>query len=335
MHQQVAAFLRHLEQDRNYSRHTVTAYRKDLGVFDAFVATAQGSSTWKASSIDRDTVRAFLGALVAQGMSRRTVARYLAAVRSFFKFLRRSRLLDANPTAAIPTPKLERRLPRFFDEETMLRALNAVDHSSPRGKLEAAVLELFYSSGIRVSELTGLLVVDVDFGARTMKVSGKGRKQRIVPFGEHAAEAVREYLTVRSPAHSGDPGALILSARGNNMSPKAVHRIVTAAMGRVTDAAKRSPHTLRHTTATHLLNRGADLQAVRELLGHANLSTTQVYTHVSVDRLRELYALAHPRAQVEHNTATKETPYADQDYGTQVPRPRRAPATHHRRGRKT
>ncbi len=333
MHQQVAAFLRYLEQDRNYSRHTVIAYRKDLNAFDAFVSSVQGSPAWDASRVDRGDLRTFLGTLVERGYARKTVARYLASVRSFYRFLRRTRQIETNPTASLPSPKLDKRLPRFFDEQTMLRALNAIDRSTPDGKRSAAIIELFYSTGIRLSELTGLRAEEIDFTGRTLKVSGKGRKERIVPFGEHAAQAVTEYLAVRRPSPYGDPGTVFLSPRGKVMSPKAVHRIVSTALGRVTDAAKRSPHTLRHTTATLLLNRGADLQAVRELLGHANLSTTQVYTHVSVDRLRQLYARAHPRAQVEPGTATKETTYADQDHGTQVPRTGRASATHRRRGK--
>ncbi len=335
MHQQVAAFLRYLEQDRNYSRHTVIAYRKDLIAFDACMADLQGLPAWNASAVGREDFRSFLGTLVERGYSRKTIARYLASVRSFYAYLRRTRQISANPAATFPSPKLEKRLPQFFDEPTMVRVLNAIDRATPDGKRAAAVIELFYSTGMRLSELTGLRLADVDFGGRTLKVSGKGRKERIIPFGEHAAQAMTAYLTVRPPLSTADPGTVFLSPRGKVMSSKAVHRIVSAAIGRVSDAAKRSPHTLRHTTATHLLNRGADLQAVRELLGHANLSTTQVYTHVSVDRLRQLYARAHPRAQVEPGTATKETRYADQDDGTQVPRTGRTPATHRRRGKQT
>lgn len=335
MHQQVAAFLRYLEQDRNYSRHTVVAYRTDLLVFDRFVSEVHGGPEWDVAGVDRGLIRAFLGTLVAQQYARKSVARSLASIRSFFRYLRRTQRIPANPAGSIPSPKLDRRLPRFFDEPTMTRVLETVDRSTEAGKRTAAILELFYSTGMRLSELTGLRFDAVDFAGRTARITGKGRKERIVPFGEHAAQALREYLQVRRPSTGRDPGTFFLSPRGGVLSPRAVHRIVTQAVGRVSDAAKRSPHTLRHTTATHLLNRGADLQAVRELLGHANLSTTQIYTHVSVDRLRQLYARAHPRAQVEQGTVSKETTYADQDHRTQVPRTPRTQRAHHRRGKQT
>ena len=335
MHQQVAAFLRYLEQDRNYSRHTVIAYRKDLRAFDAFISSIQGTAVWDVSIVGRDDIRAFLGSLVDQGYSRKSVARYLASVRSLFRFLRQTRRIKANPSLSIPAPKLEKRLPRFFDEQTMIHVLDAIDRSSVDGKRCAAIIELFYSTGIRLSELTGLRFEDVDFHGGTIKVLGKGGKERIVPFGEHAGQSLRDYLAARPSQGSSDPGTVFLSPRGKRLSPKGVNRIVASAIGKVSDAAKRSPHTIRHTTATHLLNRGADLEAVRELLGHASLSTTQVYTHVSVDRLCQLYTRAHPRAEVESITATKEATNADQDHGTQVSRPRRSPRAHHRRGKQT
>ncbi|MGA9118880.1 MAG: tyrosine-type recombinase/integrase [Bacteroidota bacterium] len=335
MHQQVAAFLRYLEQDRNYSRHTVLAYRKDLRAFDAFLSGLHGTPEWNASTVDRGAIRSFLGELVSRGYSRKSIARYLASIRSLFKFLRRLHLIEGNPSAAIPAPKLDRRLPRYIDEPTMAQILDGLDRSTDKGKRAAAILELFYSTGMRLSELIGLKPGDIDFRARTLKVSGKGRKERIIPFGEHAAAALSRYLEVRPSMAPLDPGTVFLSPRGKKLSAKGVNRIVGTAIGRLSDVEKKSPHTLRHTTATHLLNRGADLQAVRELLGHASLSTTQVYTHLSVDRLRQLYVRAHPRAEVETSTVTKETTYADQDHSTKVPRPRRSPSAHHRRGKQT
>jgi tyrosine recombinase XerC len=334
MHHQVAAFLRYLEQDRNYSRNTVLAYRKDLQAFDAYLARLRGTERWDITGVDRATIRGFLGELVSREYARKSVARSLASIRSFFSYLRRARVLTGNPSAAIPTPKLERRLPRSLDEATMRTILDGFDRSTDRGKRDAAILELFYSTGIRLSELIYLRPEDLDFHAQTMKVTGKGRKERIVPFGDHAAAALKAYLRVRS-IPGPDPGTVFLSSRGKIISPKAVNRIVNTAIGRVSDVEQRSPHTLRHTTATHLLNRGADLQAVRELLGHASLSTTQVYTHLSVDRLRQLYARAHPRAEVEPSSVIKETTHADQDNSSQVPRSRRPSPTHHRRGKQT
>ena len=336
MHPRVDAFLSYAERERNFSSHTIAAYRSDLQLFQEFVAALSGEPCWEPAAVDRETVRLFLGSLLERGYARRSVARALACLRSFFKYLRRVGAVTVAPTTGVATPRLDRRLPRFLDEETMERLVAVPDASTPEGCRDAALLELLYSTGIRLGELLRLRAENFETAGRTLKVFGKGRKERIVPYGRPAARALAAYRLVR-PVLAGrgttDPGTFFLSNRGKAMSPKGVNRLVARYVGAVADVEKKSPHLIRHTTATHLLNRGADLQAVRELLGHASLSTTQVYTHVSVERLQQLYARAHPRAAEEGHTPTKENAYGDQVHGTPLPRPARA-ARPRGRGRK-
>ena len=296
------AFLESLAQGRNFSPRTIVAYRLDLTQFDEFLRRAGGGSATDLARVDLRLLRRFLGELVDAGLSPRSVARKVASLKSFFRFLRRAGVVSANPTSLLSRPKVPKRLPRYLDEEAARRLMEQPDRSTPAGARDAAILELFYSTGIRLSELLGLRRPDVDFERRTVSVLGKGRKQRIVPFGSHAGEALALYASMRPrllPPRGGAPEEFFLSARGKRMQPKGVNVLVNRYIGAVADLEKKSPHVLRHTFATHLLNRGADLQAVRELLGHASLSTTQVYTHVSIERLKRVYAQAHPRGSSE------------------------------------
>jgi integrase/recombinase XerC len=218
-------------------------------------------------------------------------------LRSFYKYLLRNGIIPANPTVLVQTPKLERRLPQFLDEESVRQLMEQPDRATPEGTRDAAILEMFYSTGIRLSELLNVTLDDVDLDGGTIKVVGKGSKERIVPIGSRARDAVRHYLAVRHHflPQSTSPRWIFLTVRGKRMSPKGVNLLVNRYIGAVSEIQKKSPHVLRHTFATHLLDRGADLQAVRELLGHESLSTTQVYTHVSVERLKKVYAQAHPK----------------------------------------
>jgi site-specific recombinase XerD len=204
---------------------------------------------------------------------------------------------DTNPTLLVSTPRKARRLPTYLDEPTMRAVLDLPDRSTPRGARDAAILEVFYSTGLRLSELLSLRPADMQMRERVLKVTGKGNKQRIVPFGVKAGEAVLAWLRSRPEllGEKPDPGKLFLSDRGKALSPKGVNVIVNRYIRSVSELHKTSPHVLRHTFATHLVNRGADLQAVRELLGHASLSTTQIYTHVGIDRLKKVYTQAHPK----------------------------------------
>jgi integrase/recombinase XerC len=246
----------------------------------------------------RADIRNFLASLIESGSAPRTVARKLACLKSFFRYLRAHEIIRTNPALAIATPRLDKRLPRVIDEEAMTRLMEQPDRTTPLGARDAAILELLYSTGIRLSELIGLRMQDVDDENRTIKVRGKGSKDRIVPFGAPAARALdtyrsrREHLALRQPV----PDNVFLTVRGFRMNPKGVNVLVGDYIGRVSEIEKKSPHVLRHTFATHLLDHGADLRAVKELLGHESLSTTQIYTHVSIDRLRAVYAQAHPKA---------------------------------------
>jgi integrase/recombinase XerC len=302
-HQQ--RFLAYLRDERNYSPHTVAAYEDDLNDFRAFLLKVAEQAEPDLRAVDHGTIRMFLGELLDQGFSRTSVARKLACVKSFFKYLHRLGTLSSNPSSLVCAPKLERRIPQFLDEAAVARLMEQPDRSTPTGSRDAAILELLYSTGIRLGELLALRLDDIDLASHTAKVTGKGRKQRIVPIGGPAREALREYLRLRdclrpkegaSRRSTGDPVAVFLTVRGKAISPKGVNVIMNKYIGQVSEIAKKSPHVLRHSCATHLLNRGADLQAVRELLGHASLSTTQIYTHVSVDRLKRIYSKAHPRA---------------------------------------
>jgi integrase/recombinase XerC len=290
----VTAFLRFLERERNFSPHTVAAYEDDLRQFVRFLGGRTMSVLLRA---DHLTIRRFLGDLLAQGFSKRSVARKLACLRSFYKYLLRIGIVAANPTVLVQTPKLDRRLPHVLDEETARQLMEQPDRATPEGSRDAAILEMFYSTGIRLSELLNVTLDDVDLAGGTIRVVGKGSKERVVPIGSRARDAVRQYLAVRHHflPETTSPRWIFLTVRGKRMSPKGVNLLVGRYIGAVSEIQKKSPHVLRHTFATHLLDRGADLQAVRELLGHESLSTTQVYTHVSVERLKKVYAQAHPK----------------------------------------
>lgn len=300
----IRKYLTYLAEERQYSSHTVTAYQKDLHQFEDFLNLHFEGSPYRVDAIDNVTIRLFLGELLDRGLTKKSIARKLAAVRSFFAYLVRQNLAPYNPADTVVTPKLEKRLPVFLDEASMERVLEAPDRSTREGLRDAALIELLYSTGIRLGELVRLNVEDLDFGNGTVKVLGKGNKHRVVPYGKHASEAIRGYLSQREEFRghrnrrlsADDRRALFLSAGGKRIYPKAVHLIVKKYIARVSEVEKKSPHVIRHTFATHLLNRGADLRAVMELLGHESLSTTQLYTHVTVDRLKKIYRQAHPKA---------------------------------------
>jgi len=301
MRRHIEAYLDALRNERHSSVHTVLAYAEDLRQLHEFLTRHFSSPTYRLESIDQLTIRLFLGDLLDRGLSKKSVARKLAAVRSFLKFLVKHGMLASNPARNIVTPKLPRSLPVFLDEPAMARMMELPDRSSVEGLRDRALLELLYGTGIRVGELVQLDLEDIDLNGEVVKVFGKGRKERIVPLGRMAKEALRQYFLVRptqisSRTGKGEEGAAFLSARGLRMYPKGAHTIVSRYIGAVSDIEKKSPHVLRHTFATHLLNRGADLRAVKELLGHESLSTTQLYTHVTVDRLRRIYEQAHPKA---------------------------------------
>lgn len=291
----ITAFLAYLAKERNDSPHTVKAYGRDVAAFAAFCAAHYGDGwTWR--GVDRQAVRAFLGDLSRRGLAKRSAARALSAVRAFYRFLNRTGRADANPARAARSPKLGRTLPVHLDRREVEDLFAAAEARAAAGGLggarDLAMLELFYSTGMRLSELAGLRDEDLDLVSDQVKVRGKGRKERILPVGRPATKALRNYLR-----HRGERApALFVNGRGGALSPRGVQLalrrlFLTLARGRMLHV-----HALRHSFATHLLDAGADLRAVQELLGHASLSTTQVYTHTSVERLKRVYQQAHPRA---------------------------------------
>jgi integrase/recombinase XerC len=297
----VRQYLTYLEKQRNYSAHTITAYADDLRQFTSFLMRHFEAKEIDAGRIDQLTIRLFLGDLVDQGLEKRSVARKLAAVRSFCKYLVREGEIVKNPTLNVATPRLPRRLPAILDERSVEKMIGLPDTASFGGARDRAILELLYGTGMRLSELLHLRIRDLDMAEGTVKVTGKGSKERILPFGSKAKESLRRYLAARERLLANDatavsPQELLLSGRSRPLDPKAVYRIVRKYMDAVTEIGKKSPHVLRHTFATHLLDRGADLRAVKELLGHESLTTTQLYTHVTVERLKRIYQQAHPRA---------------------------------------
>ncbi|MEX2146052.1 MAG: site-specific tyrosine recombinase/integron integrase [Candidatus Rokuibacteriota bacterium] len=282
----VAGFLRHLSVEKHASPHTLRSYRSDLVEFTR--AVEEG-----VEQADSRAVRAFLASLHARGLDPVTVARKLAAVRSFYRFLVRRGVVERNPARETRGPRRPQKLVSFLpiDEATALVDARALGGAA-RDR-DVAILELLYATGLRVSELTGLDVEAVDRTERTVRVLGKGRKERIVPFGASAARALERYLAPRAAAR----GALFLNARGGRLTDRSVRSVVRRAARAAGVVRRVSPHTLRHAFATHLLDGGADLRAIQELLGHSRLSTTQRYTHVGTDQLMRVYDAAHPRAK--------------------------------------
>jgi len=286
MERYVEKFVRYLDIEKNYSRHTIINYSLDLADFKKFL----GDSAIEA--VDYLTLRKYLAVLKGKNLSARTIARHLSVLRSFFKFLTREGYLKNNPTLSISTPKQEKRLPSFLTEEEIIRLIESALPKDERGSRDKAILETFYSTGIRISELVELDIPDIDFIGGIIKVMGKGKKERIVPIGEQAIAAIRVYLDKRKK----QADTLFLNKSGQRITTRGVRYIVKKYIRIASIKQGVSPHTLRHSFATHLLNRGADLRSVQELLGHANLSTTQIYTHLTTERLRDVYHKAHPRA---------------------------------------
>jgi integrase/recombinase XerC len=302
MHELVKGFLAYLERERRYSMHTVGSYAHDLVQWERFLGESYPECLTEPRRVDGGVVRSFLGLLMENGSARSSAARKLSALRSFFKYAVRLHAITVDPTLRLQTPKREKRLPSYIDEAAMLRVLAAPDRTTFDGARDAAILELFYSTGIRRAELLGLRLGDIDFTQRTVKVVGKGNKQRIVPFGANADASLHAYIRMRGDVAGADTLRTLpvfVSRRGTRIAPSSLTDIVHKYLQEVTELSQKSPHVLRHTCATHLLNKGADLRVVKELLGHESLSTTQIYTHVTLERLQRIYRQAHPKAGEE------------------------------------
>ena len=294
-----------MEKERDVSPNTRTAYRRDLEEFCAFLGPYLGADDWDWGQVDRLAMRSFLAHLTRKGLGKRSIGRTLSAVRTFYAFLHRNDQVETNPARTVGSPKTEKHLPGHLDRAQVETLLQAAASRAGEGKYtdvrNLAMLELFYSAGLRLSELRGINRADLDLLAGQVKVRGKGRKERIVPVGDHAQRALREYERVRDAlvkkiGMGADRTACFLSQRGTRLSAKGVQNAIVGWLAQVDEGAGLSTHSLRHTFATHLLDAGADLRAVQELLGHASISTTQIYTHTSVERLKQVYQRSHPRA---------------------------------------
>jgi integrase/recombinase XerC len=289
----IDAFLLHLERERNASPHTVRAYAQDLAQFADHAASELGRPA-RPEDVDHLLIRAFLARLHRGGLKKSSAARKLASLRTFFRYLCREGRLQKNPARALLSPRQERRIPAHL-EEVDVGVLLDVPGDDDAALRARAILELLYATGIRCAELVGLDLDEIDMDARMLRVLGKGRKERVVPFGLPAQQAIVAYLPARSRCRPRD-GALFVNVRGGRLTDRSVRTIVGRRVREAALAKRISPHGLRHSFATHLLERGADLRAIQELLGHASLSTTQRYTHVNARHILDIYKKTHPRA---------------------------------------
>ncbi|MFN8397271.1 MAG: tyrosine-type recombinase/integrase [Bacteroidia bacterium] len=294
------SFHQYLQVERNYSPHTLLAYTQDLRAFDAFLKEHYSQSLFEeagAKSVTHRTIRVWMGELMEAGAGNRTVGRKVASLSTYFKWLRKTGICDQNPVSKVTTPKFEKKLPSFLKHDSIDQLFQGIEfEDSFEGWRDKALLELFYSCGFRRSELIGLLFHNIDFANATVKVMGKGRKERVVPLGSHAARAMKGYMKACDEKGLDYRGTFFLRPEGEPLYDRLVHRIVDKYLKQVSSLSKTSPHVLRHTFATHLLDRGADLNAIKEMLGHSSLAATQVYVHNSISKLKDVYSKAHPKA---------------------------------------
>jgi tyrosine recombinase XerC len=286
MERYIEKFLRYLEIEKNASPHTIVNYKLDLNGFKDFLKEAD------VAQVDHLFLRRYLASLKEKRLTARSIGRKLSSLRSFFRFLVKEGYAQANPTDAVSSPKLEKTLPRFLTENDVVRLIEAPDQETLKGLRDRAILETLYSTGMRISELVSLREDNIDFISGTLKVFGKGKKERLLPVGERALRAIRNYIRKRK----GATELIFLNKNKKPLGARGIRKMFDGYIAAISLKEHISPHTLRHSFATHLLNRGADLRSVQELLGHANLSSTQIYTHLTTDRLKSIYEKAHPRA---------------------------------------
>lgn len=295
MKKEIEQFLDYLKFEKNASPHTISSYRRDLNQLAEYLK--EKGCSWR--SVETLTLRGFLAELHERRLKKSSIIRKLAAMRSFFEFALRRKWREDNPASALSTPRKEQQIPGFLTEEETARLLEwSVDREDPLEVRDRAILELLYASGLRVSELTGLDLEDLHLRERLVRVKGKGKKERVVPFGREAERWLKEYLGRRSmlgKKAQASP-ALFLNNRGHRLTPRSVQRLVQKRLKQIAVFRRISPHSLRHSFASHLLSRGADLRAIQELLGHRSLATTQKYTHLDLNRLLEVYRKSHPRS---------------------------------------
>jgi integrase/recombinase XerC len=304
MQEHIQKFAYHLRHERNASDHTLRNYLSDLQQFHDFLCPATKSGKRRridVHDIDHITIREYLSHLYGERRKKTSIARKLAALRTFFKFLCRERILDANPAKLVTSPRLEKRIPRVVSAEEMIKFVQTPDVSTPLGKRDRAILEMLYSTGCRVSELAAMNLDDLDLSHRCVLVRGKGRKERIVPFGTTARSTLEDYMSCRGEllVHASldarNARAVFLNYQGTRITTRSIGRMIEKYLRLCASAHDLSPHSLRHAFATHLLSAGADLRAIQEMMGHANLSSTQIYTQVSIEHLMKVYDKAFPR----------------------------------------
>lgn len=293
LHRHIDSFFDYLTYEKKYSAHTINSYKNDINQFLEFINPQQDSIS--ISEINYQQIRAWVASLIKEKIASRSVNRKLSSLKSFFKYLQRQQIIDINPMSKISGPKTPKRLPVFVDEHQMEDLFSEVQFEEGfDGIRDRLILDLFYQTGIRRSELTHLKEVDVDLFNSTIKVLGKRNKERIIPISLDLKRNLESYLQVKKEQNLSNP-MLLVSEKGHTLSEQKVYTIVKKYLSQVTTIQKKSPHVLRHTFATHLLNNGADINAVKDLLGHANLSATQVYTHNTIEKLKKSYKQAHPR----------------------------------------
>jgi tyrosine recombinase XerC len=300
----IKKYLKYLSVERNASEHTITSYRNDLKTFLNFTAEVEDIDPEEVdiSTVTRLSIRLWLGDLSEQEMAKSTIARKVAALRSFFKYCFKRGHIDKNPAHLLVVPKKDKSLPKTATVEDIERMMDAVNTETTRGLQNRAILELFYGTGMRLSELTGLNLTDIDLKQNQVTVKGKGNKQRIIPLGNTVSKVLKDFIKIR-PELYGDrtdtdaKKALFIAASGQRMYDRAVGLIVEKYFKMTSEVTQKSPHVLRHSFATHMLDNGADIRIIKEFLGHANLAATQVYTHTSIERLKNVYEQAHPRAK--------------------------------------
>jgi integrase/recombinase XerC len=293
----ISAFEEYLRHEKNASEHTLINYLNDLRQFQEFLGARKHGQD-DVRSIDHRVIRHFLSFLHQRRYKKSSIGRKVASLRAFFRFLHRERVVEVNPAKIVATPKAEKKHPRFLTVDDAFRLMEAPDEKTLQGLRDKAILEVFYASGVRISELAGLNEEDVDLSIGLMKVMGKGRKERIVTLGSHAIQAVQNYLKAKEvlPAEQKKT-PMFLNRYGKRLSGRGIRRVVEKYVNQAVLSNRISPHGLRHSFATHLLDGGADLRSIQELLGHVSLSTTQKYTHLSMDKLMEVYDRTHPRAR--------------------------------------
>ncbi len=289
-------FLDYIIRERGYSEYTAISYRRDINQFIDFMESYLGEALHNFSTVDKPAIRHFLGKEFEAGYSSKTVARRLATLKSFFKYLVQAEIVSHNPAAAIQSPKIKKSLPSYHSDQTIEKLMQLPNQSTITGLRDKAILEFFYSTGMRLSELTGLNTGDVDENNHLVRVRGKGNKERVIPYGQRAGMALDHYFNGRGISlHSTNRSTpLFVNNKGNRLSKRTIQQRIRQYLMQVARSERLGPHTLRHSFATHLMDRGADIRAVKDLLGHSSLSSTQVYTHLQPEKMKKVYKQAHP-----------------------------------------